>query len=87
MRSKISLKFSLGKLLLENTTPEELAAAAREMSLEIIGPSAEEAASFHKLPRAAHRDPFDGMLAWKAIHASGVWWPRTALCPNIETRD
>ena len=65
---EISLKFSLGKLVLENSNPEALAVIAREMGLECIGPSAEEAASFHNLPRAAHRDPFDRMLAWQAIH-------------------
>ncbi len=64
---EISLKYSLGKLVLENTSPEQLVPAAREMGLEIVDPSAEESASFHRLPRAAHRDPFDRMLAWQAI--------------------
>lgn len=75
---EISLKFSLGKLVLENTSPEALAVAAREMGLEIISPSAEEAASFHKLPRAAHRDPFDRMLAWQAIQRKWVLVTRDA---------
>lgn len=65
---EISLKFSLGKLALDNTSPEELAVIAREMGLEFAALSAEEAASFHQLPRTTHRDPFDRMLAWQAIH-------------------
>ncbi|MFM9967066.1 MAG: type II toxin-antitoxin system VapC family toxin [Burkholderiales bacterium] len=79
---EISLKFSLGKLVLENTSPEELAAAAREMGLEIISPTAEEAASFHKLPRAAHRDPFDRMLAWQAIQRQWVLVTKDGALPE-----
>lgn len=65
---EISLKFALGKLTLEKTTPEDLLAAAEIMGLAQISPSAEEAASFQRLPCAAHRDPCDRILAWQAIH-------------------
>ena len=37
------------------------------MGLALISPSVEESASFYKLPRAPHRDPFDRMLVWQAI--------------------
>ncbi len=64
---EISLKFALGKLNLKRATPEDLLASAAEMGLTMIVPSPEESASVHRLPRAAHRDPFDRMLAWQAI--------------------
>jgi PIN domain nuclease of toxin-antitoxin system len=64
---EISLKFALGKLVLKNTIPEDLVIVAQDMGLALISPSAEESASFHKLPRAPHRDPFDRMLVWQSI--------------------
>lgn len=64
---EISLKFALGKLTLENASPEDLVTVAKDMGLALISPSAEESASFHRLPRAPHRDPFDRMLVWQAI--------------------
>ena len=64
---EISLKFALGKLAIKNGVPEDLLASAAEMGLTKIVLSLEEAASAHRLPRVAHRDPFDRMLAWQAI--------------------
>jgi PIN domain nuclease of toxin-antitoxin system len=64
---EISLKFSIGKLELINTTPESLPKIAEEMGVEILPVEANEAASFHKLPRKRHKDPFDRMVAWQAI--------------------
>ena len=64
---EISLKFALGKLTLDQCTPEDLVAVAREMRLTLITPDAEESASFHQLPKTPHRDPFDRMLVWQAI--------------------
>ena len=69
---EVSLKYALGKLELEGIEPEELPGSAAEMGLDIlpIGPS--EAASFHKLPRLAHKDPFDRLLIWQAIQQKMV---------------
>ena len=78
---EISLKFALGKLVLKNSMPEDLVATAQEMGLSLISPSAEEAASFHRLPRAAHRDPFDRMLAWQAIHRQMVLVTKDVALP------
>jgi len=78
---EISLKFALGKLVLKNTKPEDLVAAAAEMGLTLISPSAEEAASFHRLPRVAHRDPFDRMLAWQAIQRNLVLVTKDGALP------
>lgn len=64
---EISLKYALGKLELANTEPEELPEAAKEMGLDILLLRPVEAASFHKLPRIAHKDPFDRLIFWQAI--------------------
>lgn len=64
---EISLKFALGKLELSGCTPEDLVTVARDMGLDIVAPTPEEAAGFHRLPRQAHRDPFDRMLIWQCL--------------------
>ena len=64
---EISLKFALGKLELTGCNPEDLVSVAREMRLEIVTPSPEEAAGFHRLLRRAHKDPFDRMLIWQCL--------------------
>lgn len=65
---EISLKYSIGKLELEGITPDALPAKAREIGIEIIELSDKEAATFHTLPKTAHKDPFDRMIIWQAIH-------------------
>lgn len=67
---EISLKFSLGKITLEGCTPDELPAVAREMQFEILQADATDMASFHALPKTAHKDPFDRMIIWQAIRQS-----------------
>ena len=37
------------------------------MGFILSPPSPEESASFHRLPRGAHRDPFDRMLIWQCV--------------------
>ena len=37
------------------------------MGLELIQLDVDLAASFYKLPRQAHKDPFDRMIVWLAI--------------------
>ncbi len=63
---EISLKFGLGKLELENT-PEQLPALAKQMGFLTLPIEPEEVASFYRLPKIAHKDPFDRMLIWQAI--------------------
>lgn len=36
------------------------------MGLTVIAPDAGECATFWRLPRSAHKDPFDRMLVWLA---------------------
>lgn len=66
---EISIKFALGKLDLPGTQPDELPAATTGIGFEIVDPSAELMARFHRLPTDfKHRDPFDRLLIWTAIH-------------------
>lgn len=69
---EVALKYGLGKIELEGCLPDELPAVAEAMRIDIISPTAQEMASFHQLPRQAHKDPFDRMLVWQAIRASRV---------------
>ena len=64
---EISLKYALGKIELEGIGPDDLPRIAEEMTLEILYITPNEAATFHKLPRLAHKDPFDRFLIWQAI--------------------
>ncbi len=65
---EIALKASLGRLSLVNCTPEDLPKIADRMGFIKLPLEAEEAAAFHRLPRQAHKDPFDRMLIWQAIN-------------------
>lgn len=64
---EISLKYSLGKLRLENVSPAELPDIAKKMDLEILGIEAEDVSTYHELPRIGHRDPFDRLIIRQAI--------------------
>ena len=64
---EISLKFALGKIELENCQPDDMPSIAEQMHIEVIQPTAQETASFHRLPKLLHKDPFDRMIIWQAI--------------------
>lgn len=64
---EIALKSALGKLELVNCLPDELPATAIQMGLELIDLEADVAASFYRLPKQPHKDPFDRMIIWLAI--------------------
>jgi PIN domain nuclease of toxin-antitoxin system len=51
----------------EGCTPDELPMVAQEMQFAILQTDATDMASFHALPRTAHKDPFDRMIIWQAI--------------------
>jgi PIN domain nuclease of toxin-antitoxin system len=66
---EISLKFSLGKLDFESTNPDEIHQKIVESGFHIISIENELFSSYYKLPKKEnHRDPFDRMLIWQAIH-------------------
>lgn len=64
---EIALKSALGKLELVNCLPDELPATAIQMGLESLNLEADIAASFYRLPKQHHKDPFDRMIIWLAI--------------------
>jgi PIN domain nuclease of toxin-antitoxin system len=64
---EISLKYAMGKIELENCQPDDMPAIAAQMYIEVIQPTAQETASFHRLPKLQHKDPFDRMIIWQAI--------------------
>lgn len=63
---EISLKYSIGKLSLQNCLPDEMPKYAKDMGLEIIDASSDELASIYKLP-IIHKDPFDRLIIHQAI--------------------
>lgn len=65
---EISIKSALGKLQLVNLAPEDLPDLCKRMDFESIPLEAAVCASYHKLTKAYHRDPFDRMLIWQAKH-------------------
>ena len=67
---EISLKHAIGKLEFEGILPDDLPDATREMDFAIVPIDPAEAASFHRMPRTLHRDPFDRLIAWQAISRS-----------------
>lgn len=69
---ELSLKHGLGKLELRGVTPDVFPQAVVDMGLDILPLSASDAATFHQLPRQAHKDPFDRMLVWQAIRQACV---------------
>jgi len=64
---EISLKFSLKKLELGTYLPEQLPSLAKKIGFLTLAIEPEESANFHRLPKIAHKDPFDRMLIWQAI--------------------
>lgn len=64
---EVSLKYALGKLTLVNCQPDDLPGIAEEMRLTVLVPDAAECASFWRLPRSDHKDPFDRILVWLAM--------------------
>lgn len=64
---EISLKFSLGKLLLNKVVPDDFPLLATQTGFKLLPIVSEVAASYHQLKGNWHRDPFDRMLIWQAI--------------------
>ncbi len=64
---EIALKYSLGKLEIAGCVPDDLVGIGRQMGLTISAPSAEESAGSHRLPKIAHKDPFDRMVIWQCL--------------------
>jgi len=65
---ELSLKHSLGKLLINEVEIEDFEEILFDMGIAVIGLNERESLSFYRLPAVTgHRDPFDRMLIWQAI--------------------
>jgi PIN domain nuclease of toxin-antitoxin system len=65
---EISLKFSLGKLELSGTNPDEIYGKIIDSGFEVISVENGLFASYYKLQKNnTHKDPFDRLLVWQAI--------------------
>lgn len=69
---EIALKFSIGKLQIAGSLPENLPELALKTGFQLIPLSADESASHYKLNLTTHKDPFDRMLVWQAIQRNLV---------------
>jgi PIN domain nuclease of toxin-antitoxin system len=66
---EIGLKAGLGKLSLDGVSPEDYPRLAEKSGWIIVPLSAKVASSVGRLkPSSGHRDPFDRLLIWTAIH-------------------
>lgn len=81
---EISLKFALGKLRLTGCRPDDLVPLANEMGLDIVAPTAEESAGFYRLPKFAHKDPFDRMLIWQCLQRDWTFISRDRALGEYE---
>ena len=63
---EISLKHALGKLGLTHVQPDDFPAICEEMNIETLPLDAKQCATYHKLTKIYHKDPFDRMLIWQA---------------------
>lgn len=64
---EISLKYATGRLELSGVTPDQFPEIVRQAGFEILPIDEIDAASFHRLPRMEHKDPFDRLIIWQAI--------------------
>jgi len=64
---EISLKYALGKLALSGIAPDDIPALVRQSGLDVLPIAETDAATFHRLPRLEHKDPFDLLIIWQAV--------------------
>ena len=81
---EISLKYALGKLKLEGIAPDELPQYAIRLNFDILSLNAEDAASYYRLPRISHKDPFDRMIIWQAIREKMILISKDSRIPAYE---
>ncbi len=64
---EVSLKYSLGKLELKGCEPEDIRIAAADAGLRTLELETDVLASYHRLVKTKHRDPFDRLIIWQCI--------------------
>lgn len=77
---ELSLKYAIGKLELGNVTPDAFPGLVRQAGFDVLPLAEEDAASFHRLPRLEHSDPFDRLLIWQAISGKRTFITRDKAC-------
>lgn len=70
---EISLKFSTGKLGIQGVIPEDMPMLSVQSGFQLISLSPDESATYHKLKKTTHKDPFDRMLIWQAIQRNLIF--------------
>jgi PIN domain nuclease of toxin-antitoxin system len=71
---EINLKYSMGKLSLKGRTPEELFQSIdANFAPSYLQLTTLDTISFYKLQSYHHKDPFDRMIIWQAIHNNFVF--------------
>lgn len=70
---EISLKFGAGKLDLRKITPDQLPLIIAKSGFNQLSLEVDLAATFYQLPKMGHKDPFDRMLIWQAIHQNMIF--------------
>ena len=65
---EISLKYSLGKLVFEDTSPNQVYEKIVESGYGIVAIDNRDLLTYYLLPKKDdHKDPFDRLLIWQAI--------------------
>ncbi|HAD13695.1 MAG TPA: PIN domain nuclease [Saprospirales bacterium] len=64
---EISLKYALGKLMLDGITPDVFPGACLAIDFDILPLDPKTAATLHLLRSTHHKDPFDRLLIWQSI--------------------
>ena len=65
---EIALKYSIGKLKLEGTTPEGVLTTSRESGFNILDIGEDDIATSYRLPFVEnHKDPFDRLIIWQCM--------------------
>ena len=65
---EISLKYSLGKLMFEDTSPDQVYEKIVESGYSIVAIDNRDLLTYYLLPKKDdHKDPFDRLLIWQAI--------------------
>ena len=65
---EISIKFAKGNLNLDGYLPDALIKVTEDMGFVLKNLSSEETSSLHNLSGEYHKDPFDRIIIWQAIH-------------------
>ncbi|MBO9611589.1 MAG: type II toxin-antitoxin system VapC family toxin [Dyadobacter sp.] len=65
---EMSIKRSINKLNLDGANPEDFVKEALKAHFDILPLSVELCSTFFKLSASHHKDPFDRMLIWQALH-------------------